>query len=297
VGVQTAEDRKNFLDAAVCVVGAHVDRDEHIVCYGDRRTHVRVYPASVEWPSRWALRSPSGEACRAVVGRRFGLAPDTQLIVGIDRLDYTKGLVQKLLALERLLITEPEFRGKAVLLQVAEPSRSALPAYREYRTHVLQTADRINRRFGTRGCEPIVLLEQNAAREHVFELFRAADVCYVGSLHDGMNLVSKEFVSARDDERGVLVLSEFAGAARELSEALLVNPYLLDDCALRLAEGLRMPATEQAARMRALRTVVKGSNSYKWARDILADAAAERRQSRDGLRARRGVSNVMPAMT
>jgi trehalose 6-phosphate synthase len=140
VGFQTAEDSKNFLDAAVCTLGAYVDRDEHFVSYGDFRTRVRVYPASVGWPSRWALRSPSVGVCRAVVSQRFGLTPDTRLIVGIDRLDYTKGLVKKMLALERLLITRPEFRGKAVLVQVAEPSHSALPAYQDYRTHVQHTA-------------------------------------------------------------------------------------------------------------------------------------------------------------
>jgi trehalose 6-phosphate synthase len=290
VGVQTAEDRENFLDTAVCVLGAHVDRDEHIVSYGNRRTRVRVYPASVEWPSRWSVGSSSIGVSRTIVNRRFGLAPDARLIVGVDRLDYTKGFVQKFLAVERLLVTRPELRGKVVLLQVAEPSRSGLPAYREYRKHAYEVSERVNQRFRTRGYEPIVLVEGRMSHEDVFLLLRSADVCYVGSLHDGMNLVSKEFVSARHDERGVLVLSEFAGAACELTEALSINPYLTEDCARTLAEALNMPVDEQARRMRALRAVVNRNNSYKWASDILADAAAERNRRRQGLRPRRRVA-------
>jgi trehalose 6-phosphate synthase len=129
----------------------------------------------------------------------------------------------------------------------------------------------------------------------VFELFRAGDVCYVGSLHDGMNLVSKEFVTARDDERGVLVLSEFAGAARELGEALAINPYLTDDCARILSEALEMPTTEQARRMRALRGVVKRNNSYKWVGDMLADAASVRGESHTNRRVRGRVANPLSA--
>jgi trehalose 6-phosphate synthase len=295
VGFQTAEDSRNFLDAAVCILGAYIDCDEHFVSYGDLRTRVHVYPASVDWPSRWALQSPPVEICRATVGQRFGLTPDIRLIVGIDGLDYTKGLVQKLLAFERLLITRPEFRGKAVLLQVAEPSQSALPAYRDYRTQVHQTADRINQRLSIGGCQPIVLLEQQMDKKDVFELFRASDVCYVGSLHDGMNLVSKEFVTARDDERGVLVLSEFAGAARELNEALPINPYMTDDCAKTLVDALNMPTTEQVKRMRALRAVVKRNNSYKCVGDMLADAASVRGQFQTNRRARGRVASRMSA--
>jgi trehalose 6-phosphate synthase len=274
VGFQTPEDCQNFLDATVCVLGAHVDRDANIVSHDGHRTLVRVYPASVEWPNQWVLQSPPVSACRTIVRRRFRLSPEAQLVVGVDRLEYTKGLPQKFLALERLLVSRPEFRGKAVLVQVAEPSRSWLSTYQDYRTHVYRTADRINRRFAVNGYEPIVLLERHVDKREVFELFRASDVCYVGSLHDGMNLVSKEFICARDDEAGVLILSDFAGAARELNEALSINPYASDDCATTLAGALAMPVDEQARRMRSMRAVVERGNSYKWARDILADVGS-----------------------
>lgn len=273
VGFQTLDDCRNFLDAAVCVLGAHVDRDESVVSYGGHRTLVRAYPASIEWPNRWALMSPSVNVCRAIVGRRHGISPETQLIVGVDRFDYTKGLPQKFYALERLLLMRPKFRGNVVLLQVAEPTRSSSSTYSDYRAHVYHTADRINRRFATNNYQPIVLLEQHLDKREAFELFRACDVCYIGSLHDGMNLVSKEFVGARDDEKGVLVLSEFAGAARELIDALCINPHSSEDCARTLAESLTMPIAEQAARMRSLRSVIERFSAYRWAGNVLKDAA------------------------
>jgi trehalose 6-phosphate synthase len=285
LGFQTSNDCHNFLDAAVCVLGAHVDRDAQVVSHRGKQTLVRAYPVSVEWPSQCVLRSPAVGTCRAMLGRRFDLAPETRLILGIDRLDYTKGLIQKVFAFERLLTTRPELRGKAVLLQIAEPSRSSLPAYQGYRARLSQTVNRINRRFATKGYEPIVLLERRFGKNEVFELFRACDVCYVGSLQDGMNLVSKEFVSARDDERGVLVLSEFAGAACELEDALHINPYDIDDCANTLARALNMSADEQTVRMQRLRTVVMHNNSYKWARDILADAISVRKALVHGIAA------------
>ncbi len=276
VGFQTPEDCQNFLDAAVCVVGADVDRDRNMVSYGGNRTLVRTYPASVAWPS------PSGQplgpvsVCRTIVRRRFGVAPDAQLIVGIDSLDYINGLPQKLLALERLLVTRPQFRERVALLQIAEPHRSGLSTYQDYRKHLYQTADRINRRFAASGYEPIVLLERHIDRREAFELFRASDVCYVGSLGDGMNLVSKEFVSARDDERGVLMLSEFTGAAHELSDALCINPYASDDCARTLADALTMATEEQMTRMRSMRAIVQRSNAYQWSANILTDAVVVR---------------------
>jgi trehalose-6-phosphate synthase len=281
LGFQTLEDCQNFLDAAICVLGAHVDCDGNAACdgnivsYGGNRTLVHVYPSSVEWPSQWVLHSPPVSACRTSVRRRFALPPETQVIVGIDPLDYTNGLLQKFFAFERLLVTRPTFRGKAVLLQVAELRRSSLSTYKDYRTHVYQMADRINQRFAP-SYKPIVLLDRHVNKGEVFELLRASDVCYVGNLHDGMNLVSKEFVSARDDERGVLILSEFAGAARELSDALCINPYAIDDCARTLAEALTMPAEEQAFRMQSLRAVVQHFNAYQWVANVLQDAAAVR---------------------
>ena len=152
--------------------------------------------------------------------------------------------------------------------------------YRELNETVERLAHRVNQRFGTEGYQPIILLRSHHEPPEVFRFFRAADLCYVSSLHDGMNLVAKEFVAARTDLKGVLVLSEFTGAARELTEALIVNPYDLEGCSDALAAALKMPAEEQQDRMRSMRSLLVQFNVYRWAGKMLVDAARLRTQER-----------------
>jgi trehalose 6-phosphate synthase len=273
IGFQTPDDCQNFIDTVEYLLDAKIDRARQVIACGDRQAAVRAYPVSVEWPSRWSRQLPPVETCRVDVRRQLGLPADIRLVVGVDRLDYTKGLDEKCRAIERLLEISPNYRERLVLVQIAEPSRTGLPTYQAYRSRLADTAARINARFGTSTWRPIVLLESRHEPQDVSRFFRAADVCYVGSLQDGMNLVAKEFVAARDDERGVLVLSEFAGAARELNAALLVNPYAIDACARALATSLQMSIDEQVRRMRTMRAVVAEFNAYRWAGEMLADAA------------------------
>jgi trehalose 6-phosphate synthase len=272
LGFQTPNDCRNFVDTAARSLDAHVNRTGDVITYRGDRTEVRSYPVSIEWANPWVRQSPSIAACRTAIRHQLGLPDEVSLGVGIDRLDYTKGISEKFLAIERLLEMQPALRGQFVFVQIAEPSRVRLPAYQAIRTHVVETAGRVNRRFGDGGYRPIVLLETRQEPAEVYRFLRAADVCYVGSLHDGMNLVAKEFVCARDDGQGVLVLSEFAGAARELTTALVVNPYDRDACAERLRHALTMSTGEQAFRMRSMRTVVARANTYRWAGEMLADA-------------------------
>ena len=156
---------------------------------------------------------------------RFGLDEDVRIAVGVERFDYTKGILDRMRAVDDLLTMSPQWLGKFVLIQVAAPTRSKLEAYAALQHEAEQLANRINAAYARDGWKPIHLVVRHHEPDEVFELFRAADICVVSSLHDGMNLVAKEFVAARDDERGVLILSSFAGAARELPEALIVNPY------------------------------------------------------------------------
>src|SRR5262249_40382649 len=181
---------------------------------------------------------------------------------GVDRLDYTKGIDEKFLTVERLLELRPDLHERVVLVQIAEPSRHCLAAYQELRSRLVATAARINRRFGSDRWCPIIMREAHHEPAGVYQLLPAADVCHVGSLQDGMNLVAKEFVTARDDERGVLILSELAGAARELPQALIINPYATDACARTLGEALAMTTEEQRTRMRRLRSLVARFNAY-----------------------------------
>ena len=289
VGFHTESDCRTFMDTAARLEGASVDRRRGIVSYDGYRTTVRAYPISIEWPSRVARQAAPVDSCRTSVASRLHLPPATRLIVGVDRLDYTKGLCEKALAFERLLDRCPQFRRTSTFVQIAEPSRESLPAYRDLRTRLTAIVDRINRRYGDDEYTPIVLVQAHHDPATVYEYLRAADVCYVGSLQDGMNLVAKEFAAARDDERGVLVLSSRTGAARQLRSALLVDPYAVDAGASALAEALRMSDGEQARRMRAMRAVVAESNSFWWAGQMLQDAAAvanqrnQRRGNRSGL--------------
>ena len=272
VGFQTPNDCRNFVDTVDSQVPGVIHDGETII-HAAGRTLVRAYPASIEWPNHWARHSPPVDVCRQTIRECLQLAPDARLALGVDRLDYTKGIGEKFLAVERLLETHPELRDRFAFVQIAEPSRACLPAYQEASSRIRTVASRVNSRFGRAGGGPIILLERRHEPADLIRYFRAADACYVGSLHDGMNLVAKEFVGARDDERGALVLSQFAGAARELTAALLTNPYAIDDCADTLARALSMPAAEQAWRMRRLRAVVAASNTYAWAGRMLGDAA------------------------
>jgi trehalose 6-phosphate synthase len=214
------------------------------------------------------------------VWRELGLKSNALLGVGVDRLDYTKGVTERFLAVELLLERYPEFRGRLTFAQLAAPSRTKIDRYRELNESVEALAERINQRFGKGDYRPIILLRSHHEPPEVFRFFRAADLCYVSSLHDGMNLVAKEFVAARSDLKGVLVLSEFTGAARELTEALIVNPYDLEGSSDALSAALTMPRDEQQDRMRSMRSLLVQFNVYRWAGKMLVDAARLRNQER-----------------
>lgn len=198
----------------------------------------------------------------------------------MERLDYTKGILERFLAVERLLELQPEWIGTFSFLQLAAPSRSKIDEYQHLAQQVTASAEHINARFGREGYRPIHLKIQHHDPLEIATYYRAADFCVVSSLHDGMNLVAKEFVAARDDEQGVLILSQFTGAATELADALVVNPYNIDQCAAAMHLALTMPGTEQQARMRSLRGIVQEFNVYRWAGRMLMDAARMRQRAR-----------------
>jgi len=280
VGFHTQAHCNNFLESVDRYLESRLDRERSSVVQGGRETLVRAYPISIDWPSRLADGTAPAAECRAAVRRELGLPEDALLGVGVDRLDYTKGIEERLLAVERLLERHPRFQGRFWFLQVAAPSRSTIEAYRALAERVEALAARINERIGRDGWRPIILARRHHEPPAIFRLYRAADLCYVSSLHDGMNLVAKEFVAARDDLRGVLVLSRFTGAARELTEALIVNPYDIDASAGALAAALDMSPAEQGERMRSMRGLVAELNVYRWAGKMLLDATRARRKER-----------------
>ena len=280
LGFHTQFHCNNFVDTVDRFLEARVDRESFTVSFGGKLTAVRRYPISIAWPPEPETVQKTVPDCRSAIRQMNDLPPEHRLGVGIDRLDYTKGIMERFRAIERLLELNPEWIGRFTFVQVAAPTRAGIDEYQHHEAQVRAMAARINGRFERRGPPPIVLKVEHHEVREVYEYFRAADVCFVSSLHDGMNLVAKEFVAARDDERGVLILSQFTGAARELPEALIVNPYDADQCAAALHLALTMPADEQRDRMRLMRGLVAEYNVFRWAGRMLLDAAAMRRRGR-----------------
>ena len=287
LGFHTPFHCKNFLETVDRYLESRIEHEASTISYGGELTQVASYPISIAWPQAPAPGAPAIDeidtvaGCRRTIREECKLPPGQLLGIGVDRLDYTKGIIERFEAVERMLELHPEMAGRFTLVQIAAPSRSSLDEYQLLETRVRRLAERINARHaGAGGGMPILLkIEQHGAKE-VNRYYRAADVCLVTSLHDGMNLVAKEFIAARDDELGVLILSQFTGAARELHEALIINPYHVEQSAGALYRALIMPALEQRDRMRSMRTLVRDYNVFRWAGHMLLDAARLRRRAR-----------------
>lgn len=279
LGFHTPFHRKNFLETVDRYLETRIEDEASTISYGNQLTQVKPYPISIAWPE-----PPSDEhdidACRAEVRQSLALPADRLLGIGVDRLDYTKGIIERFQAVERLLELYPEMIGKFTFVQIAAPTRSSLDEYQNFEARVRALVQHINDRFSIDGYLPIILKAEHHEQKQLRSYFRAAEVCSVTSLHDGMNLVAKEFIAARDDEQGVLILSRFTGAARELHEALIVNPYHIEEGAEALYRALHMPAAEQRERMRSMRRRVQDFNVYRWAGRMLQDAARLRQRER-----------------
>ncbi|MEP7116731.1 MAG: trehalose-6-phosphate synthase [Acidobacteriota bacterium] len=262
----------NFLDTVDRTLEARVDRDHFAVHRGGHRTFVKPYPISID-PGLWTSVASGRDWTRDVAATRRALGiNDAKLMMGVDRLDYTKGIPERIKAFERMLETRPEWLERVVFLQIGAPTRERLDRYQSLGAEVEAQVKAINARFGTRRWTPIVFRHEQHSPEQVGALYRAADACVVSSLHDGMNLVAKEFVAARTDELGVLVLSEFTGAARALADVVPVNPFAPDEFAAALHLALMMPTAEQRRRMRNLRQEVLSHTVFDWAGQLLAAA-------------------------
>src|SRR5579863_7226237 len=273
LGFHTLYHCQNFLDALDRFVECQIDREHMTITLQGHVCRVAPYPISIEWPPRWLRFLPDVATCRAAVHARYGIGPEVRLGLGVERWDFTKGIIERFQSLEALLERNPRHRGRVCLLQIAAPSRSQLPAYQALQKQTYSEVERINAKFAEGDWRPIVLIDEHQEPLRVFELYRAADFCIVNSLHDGMNLVAKEFVAARDDEDGVLILSTFAGASRELAEAVLVNPFDVAETAAAIRTAIEMSHEERRERMRLMRRTVKENNVYRWAGRMLMDAA------------------------
>lgn len=287
LGFHTPFHCKNFLETVDRYLETRIEHASSTISHGGNLTLVEAYPISIQWPPPWQESQPSVEECRTEIRKILKIDTHCFIGLGVDRMDYTKGILERLRAVESLLENHPDMVGRFSFIQIAAPSRSVLEEYQAFEARVRALATHINQRFASGAYQPVYLRVEHHEPEDVNRYYRAADVCMVTSLHDGMNLVAKEYIASRDDERGVLVLSQFTGAAHELYEALIVNPYHIEQTAEALYQALTMPDFEQRERMRSMRSMVRDFNVYRWAGRMLIDASKIRQ--REKLAARIGI--------
>ncbi|MFH1106691.1 MAG: trehalose-6-phosphate synthase [Candidatus Micrarchaeota archaeon] len=275
IGFHTRYHSVNFLDSVDQTIEARVDRPASSVHYKGREVTVRALPISVDFDGISAAAENVGEGAIRRAKRRYGIGKGA-LVVGIDRMDYTKGLAEKIKAIDEFLQKHPESAEKITLVQIASPTRTHLEAYRQTAEEVETLVEEVNWRNSTDSWKPIIFENRYASTEEIYTLYGLADVCIITPLHDGMNLVSKEFVAAKNDGNGVLILSKFAGSNAELKDALSVNPFSTNEVVAALETALQMPIEERRERMTRLRAEVGENNVFKWASDFLSMAAKVR---------------------
>lgn len=266
IGFHTPQFCLNFLETVRRYLPVRVDLDEMSIAFKARRIFVRPYPISVEWPYPAASRM-EGAALRS----RLGIAPDAHVSISVDRMDYTKGLIERMAAVESLLQSDPSLHRRFVLVQIASPSRSGVAAYQKLKRDVVGAVERINDRLGAGGWQPVRLINESIDAAEVRRYYAMANSAVVTPLHDGMNLVAKEYVASCGDGDGVLVLSRFAGAAAELRRALVVNPYDIEEVARASAAAVRMPVEERRMRMQAMRCHIENHNIHHWSAQLIGD--------------------------
>jgi alpha,alpha-trehalose-phosphate synthase [UDP-forming] len=273
IGFHIQSHCNNFLQTVDRTVESRVDWEHFSVSRQNHRTIVHPFPISVDLTDD---ESPDGDRYRANYDDRSALMHDIGVDaafigVGVDRVDYTKGIHERFCAVERFLEKYPKYRQQFTFVQIGAPSRTHIKRYHDLMAELEAEVERINWRFQTGKWKPIVFLNRQHNHEEIERYYLAADLCMVTSLHDGMNLVAKEFLAARRDERGVLILSQFTGAARELRDALLVNPYDIDQTAEAIRVALEMEPEEKQMRVHRMRRVIKEQNIYHWAGSLITE--------------------------
>jgi trehalose 6-phosphate synthase len=271
IGFHVQAHCNNFLDTVDRVLEARVDWEHFSVKRNDHWSSIRPFPISVDFPPEvYSAGAVDADAERRALMTELG-AEASVLGLGVDRMDYTKGILERFQAVEMFLENSPDYQGKFTFIQIGAPSRSRIQRYSDLQVEIEAEANRINARFQHGRWRPVLLLKHQYDHDDLQRFYRAAHVCLVTSLHDGMNLVAKEYVAARRDEQGVLILSRFTGAARELRDALIVNPYDIQSMSASIARALAMDKGEITDRMRRMRTWVKEHNIYWWAGSLIGE--------------------------
>jgi trehalose 6-phosphate synthase len=277
IGFHTQFHCNNFLDTVDRILESRIDWEHFKVARGGQTTLVKPFPISIAFSGLSNASAPSNatRTNKETLLKDLGVK-GKYLGVGVDRIDYTKGILERFKAIERFLEKYPAYQGEFTFVELGAPSRVHIKEYHDLIAAVEMEADRINWRLKTKEWQPIVFLKKHHSHEEINPFYETSDLCLVTSLHDGMNLVAKEYVSARDDESGVLILSQFTGASRELTDALIVNPYDIEEMAEAIHTALKMSVSEQKARMQAMRETLKNRNIYYWAANLITALAQVR---------------------
>jgi trehalose 6-phosphate synthase len=268
IGFHTQVHCNNFISTVGRELEALIDLDRFTITKNRHESAIKPFPISIAFTksSPFPQNNKTGENQKLL--EKLGIKTK-YIALGVDRLDYTKGVLERLKAVELFLTNHPSYIEKFTFLQISAPSRDTIKHYIDFEKNVQKEIDRVNNQFKRNDWKPIHYIKKHHSHEEIYPLYKAANVCLVTSLHDGMNLVAKEFVSARDDEKGILILSQFTGASRELRDALIVNPYNGEQTAEAIHQALRMKKSEQIQRMRRMREIIKSYNIYRWSAELL----------------------------
>lgn len=270
LGFQIRYHGENFLAAVDLELESRIDREKMSVNYQNRETLVRPFPVSVDFQAiSWEAEQEEIKVREAQIRESFFFG-DKKLLVAVDRIDYIKGMPDKLRAIDRFLEKYPEYKEKFVFFQLGEVSRIRIPRYKQLNDELNALVEEINWKHSQGSWVPIIFTRSYMSYSEILALYRMADACLISSLHDGMNLVAKEFVASRSDLNGVLILSQFTGASRELTDALIVNPYDTESFAEAIRQAFEMSLEEREKRMRKMREVVAQNNIYRWAGKVLS---------------------------
>ncbi|MFH0985449.1 MAG: trehalose-6-phosphate synthase, partial [Candidatus Omnitrophota bacterium] len=269
IGFHTQFHCNNFLDTVDHALECKIKWANFGLTRGGKTSSVRPFPISISGVPNIAVQESKKDPLEKIredyglKGKKIGL--------GVDRIDYTKGLLERFRAIERVLEKYPHLQGELVFIELGAPSRTLIVSYQDHLKEVEKLVEKINQRFQKGSYKPILFLAEHHDQKKIFDFYRLADFCLVSSLHDGMNLVAKEFVSAREDEDGVLILSRFTGASHEFTSSLLINPYDIEGTAEAIHQAVTMLPEEKKERMRKMRQIVHEYNIYRWAADMITE--------------------------
>jgi alpha,alpha-trehalose-phosphate synthase [UDP-forming] len=277
IGFHVQVHCNNFLETANRLIESRVDTEKFSIVRAGRETVIKPFPISVDTDNS---KKEGRESLNQKIDKiriEFELA-DKIVGLGVERIDYTKGLVERVQAIDRFFEKNPQYKGKVVFVQLAAPSRTHIKRYHDLMGEIDELIEKTNWKYSDASWQPIIYLKRHFSQEEILPYYKLADFCIVSSLHDGMNLVAKEYVAAKDDLKGSLILSRFTGAAKELDQAIQINPYSIEEFAAAIKQAIEMPTEEQARRMELMRKVVQENNVYKWAGSIISELTSLKKE-------------------